>query len=63
MRRPTVHINLTKLAHKLLASPPKQWDIMYATTPTGMTGLVEQLQKERLEMTDAIFRSRYAAWL
>lgn len=62
MRRPTVHINLTKLAHKMLASPD-EIARRGMTVPRDEGKLLEQLQRERLSNTDAIFRQRYAAWL
>lgn len=64
MRRQIVHINLNKLAAKLLADPaPARKTGPLMTVPSDPDELLKLLQGERLSMTDYEFRKRYAAWL
>jgi len=63
MRNPKTHVNLDKLARKLLADPPPdRLPDLIVERPTFET-IRDWLQQERIELTDATFRQRYAFWL
>lgn len=62
-REKSVHINLEKLARKIIASPPKDGSVSFALSESGFDALLNQLRRERLEQTDYEFRRRYSHWL
>ncbi len=61
-KRRLMHINLNKLADKLFEHPPADGEIRDAIL-RGHESLFEHLRKQRLDLTDAEFRQRYATWL
>ena len=68
MRNPKVHVNIRKLATKMLADKAKdrpEWAFrVLAETNAELTTRIEsELQTQRLTLTDSIFRTRYARWL
>lgn len=57
------HLNLRRLTDKLWASMSKRWSELYDFIPKDPADVLEQLRKERLQMTDWEFRTRYGRWL
>lgn len=57
------HINLRRLTERLWPAGPKCWTQLYDFVPKDPADILEQLKKERLQMTDWQFRTRYGRWL
>jgi hypothetical protein len=58
-----MHINLAKMARKILNDPPLNRANFTPPMPTNYEEILLHLQQDRLHLTDWQFRQRYAHWL
>lgn len=68
VRNPKVHVNLRKLSQKIMADkardrPEWAFRVLAETNEEMLTRIEDVLRQDRLGITDAEFRSRYARWL